>query len=149
MIIRNLRPVPRGGAAALETARVMILVATFFFGVFEYSRFVMDLNLLNNAAREGRRYALVNNTSTTVTSDVQTTVTNYMAGRNTAFTGFSVTVSGTQQGTSTPVNNLVPGDLITVKVSGTYKFLNIIPFNPMPSSLSVSGSVTLACEGIT
>ena len=30
--------------------------------VFEYSRLLMDWNLLNNAAREGCRYALANNT---------------------------------------------------------------------------------------
>ena len=29
----------------------------------------------------------------------------------------------------TPVNNLAAGDLITVTVSGTYKFMNIIPIH--------------------
>ena len=38
----------------------------FVLGVFEYSRLLMDWNLLNNAAREGCRYALANNTSTTI-----------------------------------------------------------------------------------
>ena len=42
----------------------------FIFGVFEYGRLLMDWNVLNNAAREGCRYALVNNTSTTISTDV-------------------------------------------------------------------------------
>ena len=67
------------------------------FGVFEYSRLLMDWNLLNNAAREGCRYALANNTSTTISTDVQTIVTNYMAGQTTNFSNFTVTVSGTHR----------------------------------------------------
>ena len=51
---------------------VIISMTSFVFGVFEYARLFMDWNLLNNAAREGCRYALANNTSTTISTDVQT-----------------------------------------------------------------------------
>ena len=51
----------------------------FIIGVFEYGRLLMDWNVLNNAAREGCRYALANNTSTTISTDVTTLVTTYMA----------------------------------------------------------------------
>ena len=44
----------------------------FIMGVFEYGRLLMDWNVLNNAAREGCRYALANNTSTTISTDVTT-----------------------------------------------------------------------------
>ena len=101
---------------------VLIPLLSLIFGIFEFSRLLMDWNLLNNAAREGCRYAVVNNTSTTISTDVQTTVTNFMAGQTTAFSNFTVTVSGTHQGVATPVNNLTAGDLVTVTVSGTYKF---------------------------
>jgi hypothetical protein len=60
-----------------------------------------------------------------------------------------VTVSGTHQGTSTPVNNLAPGDLITVTVTGNYKFLNIVPLVPMPTSINVTTAPTMVCEGGT
>ena len=109
----------------------------------------MDWNLLNNAAREGCRYAIANNTSTTISTDVQTIVTNYMAGETTSFSNFTVTVSGTHQGVSTPVNNLDPGDLITVTVSGTYKFMNIIPLIQMPTSFAITSAVIMGCEGGT
>ena len=107
----------------------------------------MDWNLLNNAAREGCRYAIVNNTDPTITTEVQTTVTNFMAGQTTSFNNFTVTVSGTHLGVATPVNNLTAGDLVTVTVSGKYKFMNIIPFVKMPTSFTITSSVIMGCEG--
>ena len=106
----------------------------------------MDWNLLNNAAREGCRYAIANNTSSTISTDVQTLVTTYMAGQTTSFSNFTVTISGTHQGVATAVNNLTAGDLITV-VSGTYKFMNIIPIVKMPASFTMTSAVTMGCEG--
>lgn len=139
---------PRRGAAAVETAFVLILATSLIFGVFEYCRLLMDWNLLNNAAREGCRYALVNNTSTSISTDVQTTVTNFMGGETASYTNFTVTVTGTHNGASTTVNNLAAGDLITVTVSGKYKFMNIVPLATMPS-LTLTSAVTMVCEGGT
>jgi hypothetical protein len=109
----------------------------------------MDWDLLNNAAREGCRYALANNTNISINANVQSTVTSFMAGRTASFSSFTVTVAGTHQGVSTVVNNLTPGDLITVTVSGNYQFLNIIPLIRMPTTFSVSSAVTMICEGGT
>jgi len=147
MVIRTLRVGRRRGSVAVETALVMISLTSLIFGVFEFSRLLMDWNLLNNAARQGCRYAIVNNTSTTISTQVQTIVTSFMAGQTTSFSGFTVTVSGTHLGVSTPVNNLTPGDMITVTVSGTYKFMNIIPLVKMPSSYSITSAVIMGCEG--
>jgi hypothetical protein len=72
-----------------------------------------------------------------------------MAGRNNSISGFTVTVSGTHGGAATPVNNLVAGDLITVTVSGNYQFMNIFSLLNLPSSLAISSSVTMVCEGVT
>ena len=150
MVIRRLHAGRRWGAVVVETSVIIGLVAMIVFGVFEYSRLLMDWNLLNNAAREGCRYALANNTSTTVsTTDVPNIVTTYMAGQNKDFSNFTVTVTGTHLGVSTPVNNLVPGDAITVTVTGTYKFMNIIPYIHMPSSFVITSGVTMLCEGGT
>src|SRR6516162_2640986 len=111
----------RWGAAAVETALIMIPLTMFIFGIFEYGRLLLDWNLLNNAAREGCRYALVNNTATTIDTDVQNVVSTYIGRESSNFSNFTVTVSGTHGGVSTAVNNLVPGDMITVTVSGQYK----------------------------
>ena len=145
MVIRKLGL--RRGAVAVEAASVMIVVSSLIFGVFEFSRLFMDWNLLNNAAREGCRYAIANNTSTALSTNVQTLVTTFMAGQTTSFTNFTVSVTGTHQGVSTPVNNLSAGDLVTVTVSGTYKFMNIIPLAKMPTSFVLKSAVIMGCEG--
>jgi Flp pilus assembly protein TadG len=147
MHIRKLRASRRRGSVMVETAIVLIPLTSLIFGVFEYSRLIMDWNLLNNAAREGCRYAIANNTSPTISTDVQTRVTTFMAGHTSSFTNFTVIVSGTHQGVSTPVNNLSAGDLVTVAVSGTYKFMNIVPVVKMPNSFVMKSSVIMGCEG--
>jgi Flp pilus assembly protein TadG len=131
----------------VETALVLIPLTMFVFGVFEYGRLLMSWNLLNNAAREGCRYALANNTSSTISTDVQNLVTAYMGGQDANFGNFTVTVSGTHLGTATTINNLVAGDLITVTVSGNYKFMRVIPLVSMPATTSLNSSVTMVCEG--
>jgi Flp pilus assembly protein TadG len=148
--INKLRQDRRSGAAAVETALVMLPMIMFMCGVFEYGRLLMVWNVVNNAAREGCRYALANNTASTITTDVTNIVTTRMGGQTAAFNSgtFSVAVSGTHLGASTTVTNLLPGDMVTVSVSGKFKFMNIIPVVPMPS-LTINSAVTMICEGGT
>ncbi len=131
----------------VETAGVMILFTSFIFGVFEFGRLFLDWNLLNNAARQGCRFAIVNITDTTISTDVQTVVTNSMAGQSANFSNFTVTVTGTHLGVSTPVNSLTAGDPVTVTVSGTFKFLNIIPIKKLPTTFTITSAVIQLCEG--
>jgi Flp pilus assembly protein TadG len=149
MIVKKLRGRRSRGGALVEVAIVMVLFTSMVFGIFEYCRLLMDWNVLNNAAREGCRYALVNNTNTTISTDVQTVVTNYMGGETSSFSGLTVTVSGTHNGVSTTVNNLTSGDFITVTVTGTYKFMKIVPLVTMPTTLSLTSAVMMGCEGGT
>jgi Flp pilus assembly protein TadG len=147
-VLRSRRK-KRRGAAVVETALVLLPLLMFVMSIFEFGRLFMAWNLLNNAARTGVRYALVNNTSTTITTDVTTQVTNRMAGQDTqAFSNFTVSVSGTHNGVSTPVNNLVAGDLITVTVSAKYRWLNVIPGISF-GSLTITSAPTMVCEGAT
>lgn len=154
MIMAHSQEKRRRGATAVETAMVLLPLLMFLFGIFEYGRLLMDWNLLDNAAREGCRYALANNQDTTIYTDVTTVATSYMAGRNSSFSGFNVSLSGvhTSNGVSTTytnngVNSLAPGDMITVTVSGSYSFMNIIPLISVPNAFTLSSSVTMICEG--
>jgi Flp pilus assembly protein TadG len=157
VIIKNQRGNRRIAATTVETALVIIPTVMFIFGVFEYGRLLLDWNVLNNAAREGCRLALVTNTSSTISTDVQTLVTAKMSKEIASFSTFTVTVSGTHvdpvSGTTTTytgnnVNSLAAGDLITVTVSGKYKFMNIFPFFAVPP-LTITSAVTMVCEGAT
>ena len=136
----------RNGAAAVELAWVMIPLMMMLMGIFEYGWLLLNLNVLNNATREGCRYALVNNTSATLSTDVTSVVTARMAGQNANFKSFAVSVSGTSGGSPATLSDLRPGDMITVTVSGQYIFLNVIPLVSMPT-LNCSRSVTMTCEG--
>lgn len=148
MFIRDNSRVRRGGAAAVEAALVLPIALFFIFTVFQFGMLLMAWNVLNNAASIGCRYALVNNTSTTITTDVTTAVTNAMAGLNTsAFSSFSVTVSGTHLGVATAVNSLVAGDLITVTVSGTYNWSQMGPYVTM-KPFTITSAPTMVCEGV-
>jgi Flp pilus assembly protein TadG len=139
----------RYGSTVVETVLVILPLLMIVLGIFEFGRMLMCWNLLNNAARTGCRWALVNNLDTNIQADTKTQVTNRMAGMDTsAFTGFSVTVTGTHGGVSTPVNNLVAGDMITVTVSGQFQFMNIIPFLNM-GTMTITSSPTMVCEGAT
>ena len=136
----------RLGAATLELAFVAIPVFMVVFGIFEYGRLLMDWTVLNAAAREGCRYALVNNTNSTITTDVQAVVTARLGKEASSFNGVTVTVSGTHNGVATAITNLMPGDPIAVSVSGPYRFMNVIPLVPMPS-VTLSSTCTSICEG--
>jgi Flp pilus assembly protein TadG len=153
MVTRKLNGSRRRGAATVETAVIMIPLVMLLFGVFEYGRLLMELNLVNNSAREGCRFAIVNNTTYSSTANLTTAVLNVvnsrMGGQQTkAFTGFAVSVAGTHNGSSVAdLTTLVPGDMITVTVSGNYKFMNIIPYVHMSATLPMTSSVTMVCEG--
>jgi Flp pilus assembly protein TadG len=112
----------RWGATMVETAFVLIPLTMFIFGIFEYGRLLINWNPLNNAAREGCRFALANNVDPNINTDVQNIVNTYMAERNTSFSNFTIAVSGSHSGTTTPVSNLSPGDPITGTGSGQNHF---------------------------
>jgi Flp pilus assembly protein TadG len=50
----------RRGMTTVETALVLSVFCMLLFGVFEYGRFLYLLHLTNNAARDGARYASIN-----------------------------------------------------------------------------------------
>ncbi|HEY7330492.1 MAG TPA: TadE/TadG family type IV pilus assembly protein [Gemmataceae bacterium] len=137
----------RKAATAVELAFVLIPLIMLIMGIFQYGLILMDWNLLINSASQGCRFALANNKDTNISTEVQNIVTNYMAGRNSNFNNFTVTVTGTHGGISTPVNNLAAGDPITVTVTGNYRFVNFIPLVSTPGSLPMSTSATMICEG--
>lgn len=68
----------------METAIVINILVVLLLGVMEYGRLIMTKQLMNNAAREGARLAVVNtdSASTVTRSQIQSTVTTFMAGQS-------------------------------------------------------------------
>lgn len=50
----------RRGSTIVESALVLSIFLMLMFGIFEYCRYIMVLHVMNNAARDGARYASVN-----------------------------------------------------------------------------------------
>ena len=149
MRIRTQRIDRRRAASMVEFAAVAPLFFLLLFGFFEYARFLFTVQLVNNAAREGARYAVVNTTTvatpSAATLAVQTYVDNYLAGQGgsqyvgyTPAANISVYTADpiTGQNTSIPWQNAGWGSGIGVSVSGNYQPI-------VPGLLFMMGSITL------
>jgi Flp pilus assembly protein TadG len=71
----------RRGATVVETAFVLSIASSMTLGIYDYGRYFMLSQLVNNAAREGARQAVAN-TNTQNTAMIQNTVVEYLANQN-------------------------------------------------------------------
>lgn len=136
----------RRAAAAVETAVVLSATLLFLFGIFEYCRFVFLLQVCQNAAREGARYAVARTGDGTSVTDIQNYVTSKMVGRQNDLTGYTVTVMNVDPATGNQItgsnwNDAPFGGAIRVRVSGTYRPM-------MPSFLQTRTSFTVTCSSM-
>ena len=87
------KPLPRrSGATAVEFAAVATVFIMLLFGIMEYCLIIYTQNVVENAAREGARYAIVNVTDTTVVTDTQTYVLTVMGGLDTKMQNYKCNV---------------------------------------------------------
>jgi Flp pilus assembly protein TadG len=84
----------RLGAAMVEMAAVAAVFLLILMGVVEYCRFVFFLQLSENAAREGCRYAVVNTADSNLATDTATVVQNYMNNMGKNMSNFTIQVYG-------------------------------------------------------
>lgn len=84
------RRAPRRAATVVETAMVISLALMFIFAIFEYGRYVMTLQVLENAAREGARMALAH-TNDKTEADIKARVNEKLANVSGTWT---VTLTG-------------------------------------------------------
>lgn len=120
----------------------MNLFFLLMFGIMEYGRFVMQGQLLINAAREGARYATVN-TNTLSTSDIQNYVTGYLVGQIPSNLVIKVYQADPNTGANVGAwNNASTGNPIAVEITGNYQ-----PMLPIKSILP--GPVALSAKCIT
>jgi Flp pilus assembly protein TadG len=145
MLESENRKTPRKGAALVETAIVIGACLLFLFAIFEYGRFVMIRHLLDNAAREGARLAVAN-TNTLATSDIQNTVTNYLAGQPVTLSSFSCYMANPDTGASIGAwTDASFGQAIAVDLQVSYN--PIFPsFGFLPSTVVMKTKVIMRSE---
>ena len=130
----------RSGASAVEFAIVAIPLFMFLFGIYEYGRYVMALQTLENAAREGARFAVVNTFDDDVVANTEAEVRQRMAGVDESVFGAPATISvyhadasGNQLGS--PLNAAF-GEYIGVRIQGEYRTM-------LPDILIMPDTITM------
>ena len=112
----------RRGTSLVELAVGAVIFTMMMFGILEYCLIVYSTVVVENAAREGARYAVVNVSDATMVADTQAYVKTLMGGLDTKEAPYACNVymadtSGTQTGVATGAKF---GQYICVDVSVTY-----------------------------
>jgi Flp pilus assembly protein TadG len=135
----------RDGGVVVETALVLPIVLFMVMGLFDHCRTIMVQQLVINAAREGARQA-VTNTTTMTTANLQTVVTQALAGQQFSSLTISVYQVDPTTGNNLGAWNSTPGgSAIAVQVNGTYKPM-LSPFSLLPSSIPMQATSIMTSE---
>lgn len=145
MILKHPTPHARRGLTLVETAIVISLVFLLLFGLYEYGRYVMVRQVVQNAAREGARLAVVS-TNTLQLSDIQNTVTNYLAGQQIGVPTINAYWADPDTGVNLGQwNNAAFGQGIAVEINASYQ-----PVLPqllfMPATIPVQVKIVMLSE---
>ena len=142
---RSGHPSRPRGQALVEFAFVVPVFLLLLFAIIDFGRYVYYVQILNNAAREGTRYAIVHGArSLTPTgpapddATIDSVVRNYAIG---VIGNSAVLVVHSNWGTN-PLNppTNVRGEKVHVSV--TYDFHSLIPVVPIPP-ITINGESTL------
>jgi Flp pilus assembly protein TadG len=140
----SARVSPRTGTTLVETALVLMAFILFVFAIFEYGRMVMVRHLLDNAAREGARQAVVS--TTLQASDIQAIVSKYLAGQEPDKTTINVYMTDPATGANLgPWQDAPFGASIAVQVEGVYHPL-LPTFGLIPDGVKVRGKSVMRNE---
>ncbi len=112
--------IQKEGQAVVEFALIMPILVVILFGIFEFGRLWMTMNILTGAAREGVRVAAVTAPDAGL---VQNAVQNIMQAAN--IMGTTITISGPNAATEVTVtvqmNYTVVTGSIVPGLSGTFQ----------------------------
>ena len=138
---RMRSPIRQRGQALAEFALVAPIFFLLLFAIIDFGRYVYYVQILNNAAREGARYAIVHGSlSLSPTGPPQDSTG---AAVKQVVRDYAVGVIGdatvlTINATWNPNNNR--GNAVSVTVD--YQFHSVIPIVPLPA-IQIQGASTL------
>jgi Flp pilus assembly protein TadG len=146
----------RRGATVVETAFVLLIAVILTLAIYDYGRYFMMSQLVNNAAREGARQAVAS-TNTQNTAMIQNTVVQYLAKQNftdssgNAFSAADVVVVQVNPATGAPTSpdsnwyDAPFGSAIMVQVNA--KFTSLFPtFGFLPTTVNLRGTAVMLSE---
>lgn len=146
----------RWAVTAVETAIVLPSVLLFMYGIFEFGRYLMVLNLSEHAAREGARFAVVQRSSNQTTASLNATraaiedrTRSKLMGLDTRL-GLTISVLAMKPKTSDPTRFEDAGEWhtakasepIAVRIRGTFypiaaQFMNVKPEFPIATQATM------------
>ena len=117
----------RQGATTIEMAVVAGIASLLLFGIMEFCLIVYTYNVVDNAAREGARFAVVNTTEDTMITDTKAVVKNFMSGIDTKMEDYQceIYLADTQGNNIGNATDAVFGQHICVDVRVDY-----VPLTP-------------------
>jgi Flp pilus assembly protein TadG len=125
MRLRSPRSTRRTAAALVETAAVVSVFMMVMFGVLEYCRFIFMRQIIDNAAREGARFAVVNTNDPTLDADTTAVIMTKMNNQDKQLQNFTITLGAADSNGNyyTPNQSMSTapfGKYLAVTVSGNY-----------------------------
>lgn len=152
MIRRTKVPGRRPGTTIVEVAFVALICFTFMFAIFEYGRYVMTRQIMENAARQGGRTAVVMATSyitpAVANANLNASINQAMAGQdqklaNFVITAFQSDANGNNVG---PWTNTPFGQNIVVQLDGDLPLMfPTFGFITKTGGASNSAHITVKC----
>lgn len=138
----------RRGASLVETALVISIFLMFLFGIFEYGRFVMTRQLMENAAREGARWAIANTYSGTI-GQIRDVVDSRLGVARQQLVGYTKSTSILVYAADVHGNPISGkswsdaafGEFVGVEIVGTYQPV-------LPNLLRMNTSVTIRAKSV-
>jgi hypothetical protein len=139
----------RTGATVVEVTVVVAVLLVVLIGILEYGRFLMTRQVLENAAREGARYAVVHTYDKT-TAQVQDWTFSTLYGQEKQLEGFSRTAhisvyradgNGNPHSSDSNWKNAAFAEPIGVRITGNYK-----PLLPSLLFMVVDGNGTIPLQ---
>jgi Flp pilus assembly protein TadG len=142
--LRTIKPkaAHRSGAATIEMALVMPIFCMFILAIVEFGRGFMVVQLLNDAAREGARSAiLAGSTNAAITTDAKTFMVDTVKCLAADVTvTITITEAPGNPATSNTLANARKRDLCKVKVSVPFSKVSFLPGSYLKSRTLVGMS---------
>ncbi len=143
----------RRGQALAEFALVMPLFFLLVFSIIEFGRFIYTYEIVNNAVREGARYAIVHGSASECPSGPMPDTADGQPVTNPCDpTGAKIQAIVQQYAIGVPASSLTVNPPVwepdnnargsTVTVSAVDSFSTLVPFVPLPT-ITIPGESTL------
>lgn len=134
----------RRGTSAVEFALVAPVMFLIVFGIFEFGRAIMVLDLLSNVSRQGARAgAIAGRSNANINSVIDSALTSTTLPARGSGTTITIAVNGS---TAKDASTAVSDDQITVTVAVPVSAVSWIPTNFLAPETSLSRATTMRRE---